>query len=229
MKNNSKKIVLILLVLTFITIGSIAYARDGKKTVDIYYRNIKILVDGKPVAFNKDATGNQVEPFIYEGTTYLPVRAVGEALGMNVKWDGETSTVSLGEVAGSINYLTETLEPYNKKDIDIFKLDSPTKLHITGTEYKTGYKFKGYNSNMIFNLNGIYSEVRGTIGYSGKESHDEQKEFNVYLDGTLYKSIIVEAKELGKEIVIPVSGVNQIKFEAKPTYFSIGFGDVIIK
>lgn len=36
-----------------------------------------------------------MEPFILDGTTYLPVRAVAGALGLGVGWDDATSTVTL--------------------------------------------------------------------------------------------------------------------------------------
>lgn len=60
------------------------------------YNDIKICVDGTYIT-PKDANGNMVEPFIIDGTTYLPVRAVASALGKAVQWDGKTSTVFLGE------------------------------------------------------------------------------------------------------------------------------------
>ena len=41
-----------------------------------------------------------MEPFIYNGTTFLPVRAISEALGKEVEWDGPTSSVYIGEYTG---------------------------------------------------------------------------------------------------------------------------------
>ncbi len=43
----------------------------------------------------KDANGFYVEPFIINGTTYLPVRAVADSLGIHVSWDSSTQTVIL--------------------------------------------------------------------------------------------------------------------------------------
>ena len=63
---------------------------DGTAT----FRNIKIVVDGKEVS-------TSAEPFIYNGTTYLPIRAVGEAVGKEVTWNAGTNTVYLGEVPES--------------------------------------------------------------------------------------------------------------------------------
>ena len=43
----------------------------------------------------KDANGNVVNPILKDGTTYLPVRAIGEAFDKEVAWDGATKTVTL--------------------------------------------------------------------------------------------------------------------------------------
>lgn len=41
-----------------------------------------------------------IEPFIHNGTTYLPVRALAEALGQEVDWDQETATVLIASHLG---------------------------------------------------------------------------------------------------------------------------------
>jgi hypothetical protein len=64
------------------------------KTVE--YNNIGVMVNGKKVDL-KDANGNTVEPFMIGGTNYLPVRAVGEALGAKVSWNSESKTVVISK------------------------------------------------------------------------------------------------------------------------------------
>ena len=71
-----------------------AAATVGRKTVEVDYNNIKVTMDGSPVAL-VDANGSAVEPFAINGTTYLPVRAVSNALGLSVNWNAATSTVEL--------------------------------------------------------------------------------------------------------------------------------------
>jgi multiple sugar transport system substrate-binding protein len=71
-----------------------AYTMSMRKTITVDYKDIKIVVDGKLID-PRDGNGRKVEPFIYEGTTYLPVRAVSEALGKYVRWDGDTYTVQI--------------------------------------------------------------------------------------------------------------------------------------
>lgn len=70
---NTLKGYLIGVLSTVMLIGCVAYAAGNTKTVEALYNNIKIYVDGVKID-PKDANGNTVEPFIYNGTTYLPVR-----------------------------------------------------------------------------------------------------------------------------------------------------------
>ena len=67
---------------------------NGAKTVPLVYRDIKLVIDGEAVV-PTDAAGKTVEPFIIDDTTYLPVRAVAGALGLDVGWDDASSTVTL--------------------------------------------------------------------------------------------------------------------------------------
>lgn len=84
---------LLVAVLALGLIGSAA-ATIGRRTVEVDYTDIKIELNGEKVT-PVDANGNAVEPFAINGTTYLPVRAVSNALGLDVGWDGATSTVKL--------------------------------------------------------------------------------------------------------------------------------------
>jgi micrococcal nuclease len=90
-----KKLALILAIsMAFGLLSGTTIARQATENIEIAYRDIKINIDGTLIT-PKDVDGNTVEPFIYNGTTYLPVRAVSGALGLDVAWDNDTSTVSL--------------------------------------------------------------------------------------------------------------------------------------
>ena len=84
--------VLVMLIL-MVSIPALAYS--GTKSIDVSYNNIKITLDGKQVT-PRDGSGKIVEPFTFDGTTYLPVRAVATALDLAVDWDAATQTVVLG-------------------------------------------------------------------------------------------------------------------------------------
>ena len=55
---------------------------------------IKITLNGSDMT-PRDVTGKVVPVFLYEGTTYVPARAISEALGLNVSFNSATRTVVL--------------------------------------------------------------------------------------------------------------------------------------
>lgn len=55
---------------------------------------IKITLNGSAMT-PRDVSGKEVPVFLYEGTTYVPARAISEALGLNVSFNSATRTVVL--------------------------------------------------------------------------------------------------------------------------------------
>ena len=56
--------------------------------------DVTVRIDGVACDFY-NAQGKEVHPILYNGTTYIPLRAVGELMGKSVSWDGTTQTVRL--------------------------------------------------------------------------------------------------------------------------------------
>ena len=110
-----KRIVsLVLVVVLVFALASTVSAVANTISAQLTYRDIKITLDGKSIT-PKDAAGKTVEPFIMDGTTYLPVRAVADALGLDVSWNASTNTVGLsGGAADTDNvYITRTGSKYH--------------------------------------------------------------------------------------------------------------------
>ena len=85
-------------------------ASEGVRNIEAVFKNIQIYVDGNKIT-PRDSAGKEIEPFIYNGSTYLPLRAVGEAVGKEVSWDGATSSVYLGK-SGMRAYLGQQVTKY---------------------------------------------------------------------------------------------------------------------
>lgn len=103
---------MVTMLLVCAMVGS-ASAAVGKVTKELEYRDISVSLDGKKLDL-KDAKGNVVEPFMFEGTNYLPVRALAESLGLNVAWDGKTATVVLTTPEkAQATYITRTGSKYH--------------------------------------------------------------------------------------------------------------------
>ncbi|MTR34011.1 hypothetical protein GMD62_16850 [Pseudoflavonifractor sp. BIOML-A14] len=87
-----------------LAVGAVAATTVQKITADLR-PDMTVQVDGEARTM-LDQKGNIVYPISYNGTTYLPVRALGEILGQNVAWDSATQTVILTEKTW------ETVEQY---------------------------------------------------------------------------------------------------------------------
>lgn len=79
-----------------VLMSGVVFAKQISETAELFYNNIKIYIDGGEIV-PKDANGNVVEPFTMNGTTYLPVRAISNAFGKDVEWDGVTQSVYIGK------------------------------------------------------------------------------------------------------------------------------------
>ncbi|HWP79736.1 MAG TPA: stalk domain-containing protein [Candidatus Acidoferrum sp.] len=88
------KIVAFLALILIFALSMGTWATQGAKSAELWYKDIKITLNGTEI-IPKDANGNIVEPFIIDGTTYLPVKAIATAMGLDVVWDGATNTVAL--------------------------------------------------------------------------------------------------------------------------------------
>ncbi len=58
---------------------------EGETGINIFINSLK--------AKTTDVTGKEVEAFASDGTTYVPIRAVSEALGYEVNWDSPSRSV----------------------------------------------------------------------------------------------------------------------------------------
>lgn len=204
-------------------IGEVSAASTSiVKNIKVSYNNIKIMVNSHEVNLGKDSSGKKIEPFTYNGTTYLPVRAVSEALGETVNWDAKENKVYIGTYPGKIDRLYDVAYPYNYSALD---RDGGT-FQMGGLEYNSGFKFFLSDGYMYSNLQGKYTTLKFDLGNTSV-SDNTTSSLNVYLDGKLYSSFEVNSNELPKSVTIPVEGVHQIKFETGDSY-TVGIGEPIL-
>lgn len=192
-----------------------ASASAVTKQISVTYSNIQLVVDGVKVT-PKDANGKTVEPFIYDGTTYLPVRAVGDALGKQVTWDGASQTVYLGQVPGSTQELTDVCPPYQVSHVDVYAGDPKKSFAVMGEKATKGLLYKDFDTSYaLCNLNGQYKSLSFDVGHvDGSEAYENTpKTLYVYADGEVVKEVALTADAQTQHIDLNVSGVLQLKLE----------------
>ena len=67
---------------------NVALGETVKKTIEVVYNSVNLTVNGKKVDANN---------ILYNGITYVPLRAISEMLGKEVGWDQATFTASIND------------------------------------------------------------------------------------------------------------------------------------
>lgn len=80
---------------TFVFSSSLLENLIEKISADINH-SIILHVNGEPKVFYDSITGATLEPIIYNGRTYLPLRALGEEVfNSTINWDNSTKTINI--------------------------------------------------------------------------------------------------------------------------------------
>ncbi len=200
MKKRLQGLIVEFLIGVMLTSG-VVFAKQATETISVIYDNIKILIDGKEYQ-PTDVNGNVVEPFIYNGTTYLPVRAIANVFDKEVNWEAQTSTVTLGsknydwlDQMGYVDYETCS----NNNTITAWDKNTETYSEV---KFERGIKFKlGYDEirgavknndgtlssyqNVEYLLNGNYKMFRGNMICSLDGLNSQNAVIKIYGDGNL--------------------------------------------
>lgn len=159
---------------------------------------VTIILDGEELV-PKDVSGNIVRPLLEKGTTYLPVRAVAEALNIDIAWDDATKSVF-------INGAPEKAE----------KTDN-VNVYING-EFILPMDVNGNVVNPILKDGTTYLPVRAIAEAFNKEVSWEQETHTVILttpevkgfeEGKIYAFV---NKASGKAISLTDNGLEMEAF-----------------
>lgn len=115
----------------------------SNRTIEAFYNDIKLSIDGK-ITDLKDAAGNKIEPFILDGTTYAPARAIAESLGMEVKYNETTNTVEMTK-----KILIDNKKPKITDEVTLWNITKEDD--ITMFVYKDGLKYVDPNFMLLDN------------------------------------------------------------------------------
>ncbi|MCH5213092.1 MAG: DUF1961 family protein [Oscillospiraceae bacterium] len=114
-----KKQLILISTAIIITTGTVC-AAPITKMLEAHYNDIKIEVNGDLIE-PKDEDGNVVDPFIVDGTTYLPVRAIAEAFDKKVSWHENSSTVIIEDDIQSADNITHVEKKIYEKGEFIYE------------------------------------------------------------------------------------------------------------
>ena len=229
-------------LLTVLTLGTILPSSAATmKEIKVAMGGIKIYVDGnlkKPT----DVNGNVVEPMIYDGTTYLPVRALtGMLTDKEVAWDQESQTVYIGQRpdAGVKSVPIDELEAYDTHSSSISSSSLQTgkdaQFTVLGDTYSPfnrmllrglGYRVYKLDSNydsihgkFIIPFNDLGSTAESTLQFYNVDQYGEE---------TLIKEYSTKAGDPVIDVDVNLQGCNFLKIRLGDEDYTCAFYDVTL-
>jgi len=158
MKRRKKSGYLLMAMLTLLLLFIFALpaeAEPAANTIKVY-TGINMYLDGAGFA-PKDSNGDPIEAFIHSGVTYLPLRALSQALDLRVDWDGGRQSVYLwSEGKGGIAPFTAYAAAYRE-----FLLDFEIDLNVDFPVY--AYHLLDINFDGVPEL-GVWHHSGGSLG-----------------------------------------------------------------
>ena len=113
--------------------------------------SFKVFVNGEEFTSSKAV--------VIDGSTYLPLRAIGDALGVPVNWNDESKQVEVGTTAANTNSDTATAKGYSFTQLSVTNLTdgvTTAKVDVTNNTGST-------KSSVIFTVS-FYDENNNRIG-----------------------------------------------------------------
>lgn len=175
MKTISKKklTVVILSVLVFsVFITTAVFAEGAFKNLKAWYGDIKIFSNNQQVQMD-------VKPFIVDGTTYVPLRALSNILNKNVGWDQANLRIDINDkpdsYAANMAYLSQQLV---ERQIKINELEAKVK-QLEAELAKSSTNSLDDMEKYLNKQYGTYEKIKFDIDLKGNK---DDIEVRIYVD-----------------------------------------------
>lgn len=219
MKRTTKLLLTLLCAFALMAGTAVAIGVVTTRTLQAQYMGIKLIVDGQTAA-PKNVNGDPVEPFIVDGTTYLPVRALGEAIGKQVTWDAETKAVHVeSPLYQDARILTDTIEATHPAFVvnDVpqgYAAAKDTFLKTAAQPGLSAFQFAWASMAYTSSLKDGHTQMRGMVGGM------PQVQIQWAADGGHLYLLDKEGKVTKREVV-QIGGVEvKTVFDLVDTYFA---------
>lgn len=162
---------IVLAVMTMFSLLTLGFAAGTASNIVAELRpGVKVVIDGTEQTFY-NAQGKEVHTIFYNGTHYLPVRAIGELMGKNVNWDQTTLTVTLSSprlstpVTGTPDTTTAEQDIYAQLRPDFTIIVDGVVRNFTDTQGRTVYPIL-YNGSTYLPIRAIGELMGDTVSWN---------------------------------------------------------------
>lgn len=204
-----KKFAVILIACMAFLLGAAASTAASSLLVEIrayLNKEIKLTLHGAPWTAKSGDT--VMYPITYNGSTYLPVRALSEALEVPIQWDDETKTVHIAGVSDRVPILSEEYGAWSATITD----DAQDRI-VQGQDLgKVIWFEKILNSTSRFQLipNAQYTKLVLSVGIEGDDTRVKLVNDN---DGSVFQNVLLTEADGIVTIEAEITGMSKIMVE----------------
>lgn len=204
-----------MLLIMVILMPIVSFAANG--SISAMLSDIAIYVNNKQLDMT-DENGNAMQPIIYNGRTYLPIKPIADAINLPVTWVAKTKSVYVGtnDLDVPATYLTDLDYFYSSGGFG--NLKSSNAMDNLGNAYESKKTIRPYG-NIVYNINGMYSKLKGACFLTYNDRDNRTETFaRIYGDDQLLWSGAFKAGIMPMDFSLDISGCNQITLEIERKY-----------
>jgi hypothetical protein len=193
---------------------------------------MKMTLNGKEW-IAKDPDGVTLNPIIYNGSTYLPLRTMGALTGLGIDWDAKSKTILMttqDEAAvsgepykdavgyGMVAYPLKAIEIYGSTLFDIHDINASANsfTYEFSNKLAVNQTLPTRNLKVSYLLFGDAKRITGAFqAFSvSKDSYVQYTVTDVATQKKLYSSSSIYTTSVPENFDIDVTGVNEFQIEA---------------
>ncbi|SFS76466.1 stalk domain-containing protein [Paenibacillus sp. BC26] len=202
--------------------SGVSYAASNSMKIEAFF-GVKLIQNGI------DKTPTENKPFIYNGSTYVPLRTASDLLGVPVSWDSKNSSVIIGQkVSGSPLGTPDNVSTVDPGYLGISSpsIKSNQSMTVNSKQYgNSGFTLISIQSTgmpkaavlMKYTLNNQYKKLNLALGIDDN-SRDESDDVlrNITFkdqDGITLKQVSLGIGTVKENIEIDLKGVLVMTIE----------------
>lgn len=192
----------------FLGAGSLVYANTVSRNITY---GVRINLNGSPMQLDADS-----QPFVMDGRTFLPVRAIAEAIGMPVDFNAGTNTVYLG-ASPHVVRTTET----RLYSMPFQEVGNAAWFVSTGNEQNNTIRLIGdgrFNGNrqshVVYMLDGTLNTVLTGTFLPLRDGGTGTATYRVFGNGRLlHETPTIGSNTPARPFEIDISGIVELRIE----------------